>query len=95
MKLHLHQELFEDAIRVLLEFFQEYHIYILKKIIGYAKYYNNYHTSQFTESTVFKGGTSLSKGYGLINRFSEDIDIAVITGGFKWQSSENTYLQRV
>ncbi len=26
---------------------------------------------------VFKGGTSLSKVYGLINRFSEDIDISV------------------
>lgn len=25
----------------------------------------------------FKGGTSLSKGYGLINRFSEDIDISL------------------
>jgi len=26
---------------------------------------------------LFKGGTSLSKGYGLISRFSEDIDITV------------------
>ena len=26
---------------------------------------------------LFKGGTSLSKAYGLINRFSEDIDITV------------------
>ncbi|MBK8010128.1 MAG: nucleotidyl transferase AbiEii/AbiGii toxin family protein [Deltaproteobacteria bacterium] len=26
---------------------------------------------------LFKGGTSLSKGFGLINRFSEDIDIVV------------------
>jgi predicted nucleotidyltransferase component of viral defense system len=26
---------------------------------------------------LFKGGTSLSKAYGLIQRFSEDIDIAV------------------
>jgi hypothetical protein len=26
---------------------------------------------------LFKGGTSLSKGYGLIDRFSEDIDITV------------------
>ena len=26
---------------------------------------------------AFKGGTSLSKGYGLINRFSEDIDISI------------------
>jgi hypothetical protein len=26
---------------------------------------------------LFKGGTSLSKGYGLISRFSEDIDVIV------------------
>src|ERR1700690_3979155 len=26
---------------------------------------------------LFKGGTSLSKGHGLISRFSEDIDITV------------------
>lgn len=30
-----------------------------------------------TPRLFFKGGTSLSKGYGLINRFSEDIDITV------------------
>ncbi len=29
------------------------------------------------ERLVFKGGTSLSKGYGLIDRFSEDIDLAI------------------
>ena len=28
---------------------------------------------------VFKGGTSLSKAYGIIERFSEDIDLLVIT----------------
>ena len=27
--------------------------------------------------TVFSGGTSLSKGYGLIQRFSEDMDFKV------------------
>ena len=26
---------------------------------------------------VFKGGTSLSKAWGLIDRFSEDVDLAV------------------
>lgn len=31
-----------------------------------------------SDSIVFKGGTSLSKGYRLIDRFSEDIDIAMI-----------------
>lgn len=30
-----------------------------------------------SEYTYFKGGTSLSKGWNLINRFSEDIDIAL------------------
>lgn len=34
--------------------------------------------SAYVENAVFKGGTSLSKGYRLINRFSEDIDIATI-----------------
>lgn len=29
------------------------------------------------DQTVFKGGTSLSKGWGLITRFSEDIDLFV------------------
>lgn len=29
------------------------------------------------DSLVFKGGTSLSKGWGLIQRFSEDIDLAI------------------
>ncbi|WP_203296583.1 nucleotidyl transferase AbiEii/AbiGii toxin family protein [Luteirhabdus pelagi] len=31
----------------------------------------------YAEAFVFKGGTSLSKGYDLINRFSEDIDLAI------------------
>ncbi|GHV32629.1 hypothetical protein FACS1894177_08870 [Bacteroidia bacterium] len=29
------------------------------------------------QHTVFKGGTSLSKAWGLIDRFSEDIDLAI------------------
>jgi len=33
--------------------------------------------SPFKESLVFKGGTSLSKVYGLIDRFSEDIDLVL------------------
>lgn len=34
--------------------------------------------SALAEQVVFKGGTSLSKAYGLIERFSEDVDLAVI-----------------
>ena len=32
---------------------------------------------EYRDFMVFKGGTSLSKGYGFIRRFSEDIDIAL------------------
>ena len=34
--------------------------------------------SQFKETGIFKGGTSLSKAYAIGYRFSEDIDVAVI-----------------
>lgn len=34
-----------------------------------------FHRSQWKEKIAFKGGTSLSKAYGLIERFSEDIDL--------------------
>lgn len=33
--------------------------------------------TECAESLIFKGGTSLSKGWGLIERFSEDIDLAI------------------
>lgn len=33
--------------------------------------------SKFREQLVFKGGTSLSKVFGVINRFSEDIDLSL------------------
>lgn len=35
--------------------------------------------SSLADSLVFKGGTSLSKVFGAINRFSEDIDLSVST----------------
>lgn len=39
--------------------------------------------SEYVNQSVFKGGTSLSKGYNLIERFSEDVDIAIIHDKFK------------
>lgn len=44
----------------------------------------------------FKGGTSLSKGWGLINRFSEDIDIALRREGkFCISSTSGNQLAKV
>lgn len=33
--------------------------------------------SPYREAVVFKGGTALSKAYGLVQRFSEDVDLAL------------------
>ena len=53
--------------------------------------------TQHFELMSFKGGTSLSKGWNLINRFSEDIDIAMrregkfsiaSTSGISWRKSD-------
>ena len=41
-----------------------------------AVLYVIFHTS-IGEYLLFKGGTSLSKGWNIINRFSEDIDLAL------------------
>ena len=37
-------------------------------------------TDAFAADFIFKGGTSLSKGYRIVERFSEDIDILVLPG---------------
>lgn len=36
--------------------------------------------SSFGGDFIFKGGTSLSKGYRLVERFSEDVDVLVLPG---------------
>lgn len=33
--------------------------------------------SKYADSIIFKGGTSLSKAYNLIDRFSEDVDLII------------------
>lgn len=45
------------------------------------------------ESLLFKGGTSLSKGWGLIKRFSEDIDLAISHKFFRENIENNNQLK--
>ncbi len=77
MNLHSDKKLFSDTIRVtaaqlkINEVFVEKDYWITLVLQRLSK-------SEYAEQTVFKGGTSLSKGFGLIERFSEDVDIAVI-----------------
>lgn len=74
MTLHKDLENFKALISLtardmgILEFYieKDYWVtYILKRLSE----------SSFRSEVVFKGGTSLSKGYNAINRFSEDIDL--------------------
>lgn len=52
--------------------------------------------TQYFALMSFKGGTSLSKGWGLINRFSEDIDIALSRKDvFAISSTSNNQLAKV
>ena len=77
MRLHQYPELFHETLRaaadhldIKLEFVEkDYWISLL--LFRLSK-------SDYTDQVVFKGGTSLSKGFDLIERFSEDVDIAVI-----------------
>jgi len=78
MTLHLDKKLFGELIEATaknlslpaLYIEKDYWVtYILKKIAQ----------SDYAETAIFKGGTSLSKAYKVIERFSEDIDLAVIT----------------
>jgi len=77
MNLHTNKEAFNNAILVTSDntniapdfIEKDYWISLVLKRLSESKY---------VDSVVFKGGTSLSKGHKLINRFSEDVDVAVI-----------------
>lgn len=47
------------------------------------------------DSLIFKGGTSLSKGWGLIERFSEDIDLAISHSFFGIDKSNKSQREKL
>lgn len=51
--------------------------------------------SKYVNESVFKGGTSLSKGYNLIDRFSEDVDIAIINDKGKTGNEIKTIIRTI
>lgn len=59
-----------------------------------------FHRCQWKKAFAFKGGTSLSKVYGLIDRFSEDIDLILdwrtVGYGYSepWEKRSNTQQQK-
>ncbi len=45
-------------------------------------------TPQLGSECVFKGGTSLSKVFGAIDRFSEDIDLGLTPASLGWNEAD-------
>ena len=77
MKLHLDPKLFRQAIQFTSDQMKIPAIYVEKDYwVTYALFtiFNN----DIGAETVFKGGTALSKCFGVIERFSEDIDLVVL-----------------
>jgi len=80
MNLHEDKEAFKDLVNLTSESLGIEEIYVEKD------YYAVLALKSLSESDVrangiFKGGTSLSKAYTIINRFSEDIDMAIVNDG--------------
>jgi predicted nucleotidyltransferase component of viral defense system len=76
MKLHENPRLYRQALQATADFMNIREVYIEKDYwvtIALKKIFSD----SISEDVVFKGGTALSKCYGIIPRFSEDIDLVV------------------
>ncbi|MBQ0112082.1 MAG: nucleotidyl transferase AbiEii/AbiGii toxin family protein [Bacteroidales bacterium] len=51
--------------------------------------------TECAESLLFKGGTSLSKGFNIIERFSEDIDLAINHSFFGIEKTTNSQREKL
>jgi hypothetical protein len=94
MILHADKKLFTDVLLATAEYFSILPTYIEKD------YWITHSLSLMSQSDdagklVFKGGTSLSKAYRLVNRFSEDIDIAVINSSSFTGNQLKTLIKKV
>lgn len=91
MLLHEDKEAFKEVLEAAAEEFN------LQPFQVEKDYYVSYFLKKLREvapDVVFKGGTSLSKGYDVINRFSEDIDLTIYFTEEKLTSSKIKSTQR-
>lgn len=79
MNLHLENEAFRELIELAADHFgyEQSHV---EKDYWICKILKELALSDFAESIYFKGGTSLSKAYNIIDRFSEDLDMFAYSG---------------
>lgn len=77
MTLHENKEAFSNAIRAASDHLGIRETFV-EKDYWVTLILRRLSLSENKNKVVFKGGTSLSKIYGLIDRFSEDVDLAII-----------------
>jgi len=77
MNLHENNKLFKEAVKFTAQQMGILDIYIEKDYWVTLALYTIFN-DPIGKETVFKGGTALSKCYGIIERFSEDIDLIVL-----------------
>ena len=80
MKLHEDKILFREAIEAAAQHLKLRPVFV-EKDYWVTHVLRNLGLSKFSNTVVFKGGTSLSKAYQCIDRFSEDIDLAILSPG--------------
>lgn len=94
MKLHLDNEAFAHGIDLASERLGIGELYI-EKDYWITIALKRLAESNFRNDVVFKGGTSLSKCYGIIDRFSEDVDLAIDNPRGRGSSAIKALLKRV
>ncbi len=95
MRLHEYKDAFEGAIIATAQHFKIAEIYVEKDYwvtFALKQIFTNVNSKDIA---VFKGGTSLSKCFGIIDRFSEDIDMVVIKDDVETDNSLKRKLKKV
>lgn len=87
-KLHEDRELFLDLLKMTSDSLS-IPIHIVEKDYYISLVLKSLSKSSHCTRIVFKGGTSLSKAFQLIDRFSEDVDFAVISTGMTGNKVKN------
>jgi len=77
MTLHENKEAFSNAIRAASDHLGIREIFV-EKDYWVTFLLKRLSLSEYADRVIFKGGTSLSKVFRLIDRFSEDVDLAIL-----------------
>ncbi|HNX21850.1 MAG TPA: nucleotidyl transferase AbiEii/AbiGii toxin family protein [Bacteroidales bacterium] len=94
MILHQNNKLFYETLRHASQFLN-IKLEFVEKDYWITLVLNSLASSKYSNEAVFKGGTSLSKGYNIIERFSEDVDIAIMNNNNRSGNEIKTIIRNI